>query len=194
MLLLRCTQRLRKRLGQAKVEPTTASSTTIFGHWYCHLGYVGRTQRLLRVSEQSMLPILLPAREAQRLPVPLSAALGSALAALQVDEQAIEYELGQMQEWQIAQTTNHSVLDVLNDFSKSLDYLLDPARAPVLETISATLVQTPCRPLGYQSPAQVTRQRFAVPNMGKSYGNNLFSQANITCPCDIAVQRGAGDT
>lgn len=108
-----------------------------------------------------MLPLLLPAREAHLLPVQLRTALGSTLTALQVDERAIEYELEQMQEWQVAQTTNRSVLGVLNDFSKTLDYLLDPAQAPALETISAALAQTPCRPLGYQSPEQVTRQSFA---------------------------------
>ena len=161
MLLLRCTQRLRKRLGQAKVEAPTTASTTILGDWYCHLVYVGHTQLLLCVSEQSMLPLLLPAREAHLLPVQLRTALGSTLTALQVDERSIEYELEQMQEWQVAQTTNRSVLGVLNDFSKTLDYLLDPAQAPALETISAALAQTPCRPLGYQSPEQVTRQSFA---------------------------------
>lgn len=89
MLLLRCTQRLRKRLGQAKVEAPTATSTTILGDWYCHLVYVGHTQLLLCVSEQSMLPLLLPAREAPLLPVQLRTALGSALTALQVDERAL---------------------------------------------------------------------------------------------------------
>lgn len=161
MLILRCTQRLRERLGHRKVESITTPSTTILGDWYCHLVYNGRTQLLLCVSEQSLLPILLPAREAQFLPVRLSAALNIALVALNVDERAIHHELAQMQEYQIAQTTNRSVVGVLNDFSKTLGYLIDPARELVLEAISANLAQTPCRPIRYQSPEDATRQRFA---------------------------------
>ncbi|MFN8495645.1 MAG: hypothetical protein U0350_49090 [Caldilineaceae bacterium] len=166
MLILRCTQRLRERLGHPKAEPITTPSTTVLGDWYCHLVYIGRTQLLLCVSERSLLPILLPAREAQFLPVRLSAALNIALAALNVDERAIYHELAQMQKYQIAQTTNRSVVGVLNDFSKNLGYLIDPARVLVLEAISANLAQTPCRPIGYQSPEDATRQRFAEYRQG----------------------------
>ena len=66
MVVLRCTRRLLMRL-KYQDEDTPAESTTRLGDWYGTLIRMGRRHVLLFISERSRLPVLLPARDADRL-------------------------------------------------------------------------------------------------------------------------------
>lgn len=62
----RCTAKLLRRLGPPAVGPANQPLTRL-GDWYATLVHAPRMQLVLMVSERSLLPILLPAREASTL-------------------------------------------------------------------------------------------------------------------------------
>jgi hypothetical protein len=158
MVILRCTQKLRTRL-RARNTLSPVPSTTVLGDWYCHLLHLGRTQAILCLSEQTRLPLLLPAQAAKLFPQRLSAALAALLAALGIPDAVIQQEQLQMSEYVIAPTASRSVLGSLNDFEQAAQFLIALDPPPSFLAVSVQLAQTPCRPLAYQSPAVATQQR-----------------------------------
>lgn len=159
MVTLRCTRKLRERLKQVHVLPISPS-TTLLGDWYCNLVYFGRTQVILCVSEKSLLPILIPARDAPSFHTRLTDALTTILTIWGIHQDAIQFELNQMDEYQIAPTVNRSVLGSLNDFERMASFMLDQPIPPSFIDVSIKLAQTPCSPIGYKSPDVVTIQQF----------------------------------
>ena len=160
MVILRCTNKLRKRLKQAPgVE--VLSSTTLLGDWCCHLVHYGRSQAILCVSERTRLPIFVPALAAQTFPLRLQDALRPVLTEFGVSPAAVTGELTEMATTVIAPTTSRSLLGSLNDFQQMAGVYL--SMQPVTwESLSIQLAKTPCRPLNYATPEQVTKQRFGL--------------------------------
>jgi len=81
MVVLRCTRQLLMRLKYPD-EDTSAESTTRLGDWYGTLIRFGRRHVLLFISEWSRLPVLLPARDADRLTLAFPKAVSEMLIAL----------------------------------------------------------------------------------------------------------------
>src|SRR5438034_9676807 len=90
MFTLRCTAKLRKRLGTTEETPSPPPSTTL-GDWYAHLLFT-RPQLVLCVSERTLLPVLVPARDGSLLVARLRDAAGQMLAALGVAAAAVASE------------------------------------------------------------------------------------------------------
>ena len=65
MLVLRCTQKLLKRIGQPVADPP--QSTTALGDWFAQPLSVGHQRFVLFASEHSRLPILMPAKDTKHL-------------------------------------------------------------------------------------------------------------------------------
>jgi Domain of unknown function (DUF6933) len=91
MGVLRCTRQLLMRLKYPD-EDTSAESTTRLGDWYGTLIRFGRRHVLLFISEQSRLPVLLPARDADRLALAFPRAVSGTLMGLGVPTAAVEQE------------------------------------------------------------------------------------------------------
>ena len=68
MVVLRCTAKLLKRLKMEK-EPLKdpGPSNTVLGDWYANVIYLERQPLVLAVSENSLLPLLMPARDLDQL-------------------------------------------------------------------------------------------------------------------------------
>ena len=90
MFTLRCTAKLRKRLGTTEDRPA-APPSTMLGDWYAHLLFT-RPQLVLCVSERTLLPALIPARDGSLLVPRLREAVGQMLRALGVPEVAVAAE------------------------------------------------------------------------------------------------------
>ena len=75
MVTLRCTRKLLARL-RASPEPEDVAPTTKLGDWYANLLYAPGGQAVLFVSERSLLPIVVPAKEARALVDRFRALLG----------------------------------------------------------------------------------------------------------------------
>lgn len=161
MFVLRCTQKLLDRLN-ATPEPEPAPPDTVLGDWYANLIRVGRIQVVLAVSERSLLPVVVPARDGRSLVQRLSEALGLMLSAVGVPPDDAIAERGAMQRWAIGKTANRRVLGSLNDLAFPLEVgLCDSPDRTLLEQ-SLWLARTPLKVIDYGAPEQATLAAFAA--------------------------------
>jgi hypothetical protein len=91
MVVLRCTRQLLMRLKYPN-EDTSAQSTTRLGGGYGTLIRFGRWHVLLFISERSRLPVLLPARDADRIALAFPKMVSETLMHIGVPAAAVERE------------------------------------------------------------------------------------------------------
>jgi hypothetical protein len=161
LFALRCTQKLLDRLNVAP-DPEPAPPVTVLGDWYANLLRAGRNQVVLAVSERTLLPVVVSARDGRCLVQRLSEALELMLTAVGVPGNDAIAELGAMQRWTIGKTANRRVLGSLNDLAFQLQAgLLDfPDRT--LQAQSLWLAKTPLKIINYGAPDQATLAAFAA--------------------------------
>jgi len=158
MFTLRCTARLRKRLGTTE-ETASAPPSTTLGDWYAHLIFT-RPQLVLCVSDRTLLPVLIPARDGSLLVPRLREGIVQILRALGVAEAAVAAEEAAMMEAAIGKTTSRQVLGSMNDFVRMFDSYRG---AGTLLEVSLRLAETPCGPLRMNGPREETIRVFALP-------------------------------
>jgi hypothetical protein len=158
MFTLRSTARLRKRLGTTEETPSAPPSTKL-GDWYAHLLFT-RPQLVLCVSDRTLLPVLIPARDGSLLAPRLREALAQMLGALGIPEAAVAAEQEEMIDARIGKTLSRQVLGSMNDFARMLDSYRG---AGSLLAVSLRLAETPCGPLRMNSPGEATIRVFALP-------------------------------
>ncbi|HZL64518.1 MAG TPA: hypothetical protein VFD50_06210 [Thermoleophilia bacterium] len=154
MLVLRCTQKLLKRIGPAITGPP--ESTTALGDWYAGPLAIGHQRYLLLVSERSRLPVLMPGRDVKHLTAHFPEALARVLEGLGVPAPVISREIAEAGEIIVAKTASRSVLGTPNDFSYQLKWQLWDDPAPDLTIEAVRLSHTPVGPLGPGWPDEVT--------------------------------------
>ena len=157
MVVLRCTQTLLRRLHQTPAEDAPGSST-VLGDWYANIPWVYRKPLVLAVSARTLLPVLVPARDPASLGPRLAAALGHVLAALRIPAHRVEEEQRHMAQIAFARTISRQILGTMNDF----DRMLDPAPGQSLISAALQLAESPCGPIGMESPDRVTVNLFDV--------------------------------
>jgi uncharacterized protein DUF6933 len=157
---LRCTGKLLARLGPV-TEVDRESPTTVLGDWYGTLIHAPGMQLVLLVSERTLLPVVVPAREARTVTERFPLALGRALAELGVQPPAIEREVQAMAGPRIGKTASRQVLGSMNDFQRLMTHHPWPPRS--LTALSLELAEAPCGPIGMRSPDDLTRELFASP-------------------------------
>ncbi len=89
MIILRCTQKLAKRLKQPIDALDTLQSEARLSEWTCQLVQFGRAQIIFCINHQTRLTILLPAAQGKTFPARLRIALGEVLRGLGVDKELI---------------------------------------------------------------------------------------------------------
>ena len=153
MVVLRCTARL---LSQVKSPPVAEplKSTTCLGDWYAHLLFLRPNRLNICVSERTLLPIILPAKEIATFPQRLTGAIGDALKQMGVADHLVTSEMEQMGSVIFSKTASRQVLGPLTDFVKALD-AYNGIGLPLTE-ISRRLWQTPCSPPGMETPDRAT--------------------------------------
>lgn len=159
MYTLRCTAKLLKRLGPP-VEGASEPPTNRLGDWYATLVHAPRMQLVLMVSERTLLPLVVPAREASTFLERAPTALSEALFRLGVRPAAIEEELAAMARASIGRTVNRRVLGSMNDFLRMMRS--HPWPPPSLTELALWLAESPCGPIGMASPDDLTRKIFAA--------------------------------
>lgn len=162
MVVFRCTQKLRKRLGQTTAVSPIPVSDTILGDWYCNLVHFGRLQTILCVSARTLLPVLIPARDARAFPERLSAELEPLLLELGIEATAVHEELHKMRAYAVGPTASRVILGSMNDFVKMADYYLVIQQPPwPLAKVTRVLMEAPCSPIHMLAPQEATRRAFA---------------------------------
>jgi hypothetical protein len=156
MVTLRCTAKLLKHL-RATPHPDPPPSTTRLGDWYANRIQMGRTPLILAVSERSLLPVLLPARQVAQLPILLPDAVEEILSFLQIPEPAVREEIAAMQEGvTVSRTASRVVLGVMNDFARMIEHHLRAGDS--LQHINRHFTTTLFSPLKMRSPDRATRE------------------------------------
>lgn len=154
MLTIRCTQRLLKAF-RIKVIGEETPSTTRLGDWYANL--IGTTcgNRILCVSDRSLLAVVLGEQPWNELPTSLGIAVSVVLERAGVPLDVIRRELAEMEKGRYAKTNSRVVLGVMNDFAYAVGLHLDGREDEL--AVSERLGRTPCSPIEYAFPIEVAK-------------------------------------
>jgi hypothetical protein len=145
---------------KAVPDPSPPQPTNLLGDWYANLLVVRPAHLVLCVSERTLLPVLVPAKDIASLPTRLALAAGDMLRAIGVAEEQVIRELRQMVEWRVAKTASRSVLGSMNDFAWMAE--VDPRETMSLLDRALLLAECPCKPIGMDNPRRATVALFAA--------------------------------
>lgn len=120
--------------------------------------FIARQQVVLGVNNRTLLPVLLPIAPNKTFVARFVEAVGEMLMALGIDRQAVLAEMATMNECIVAPTNDRRVLGTVNDFGRALDYYVDGRPLP---EVALHLAETPCSPIGMDSPRRATIELFA---------------------------------
>lgn len=118
--------------------------TTKLGDWYANLVYLPGEQVVLFVNERSLLPVLVPARDARSLVARMQHTLRDVLLRIGVPAEAVEAELREMKEARVGKTSSRQTLGSMTDFTVMLR--VGGRSGPLLDE-SLDLAEAPCSPL-----------------------------------------------
>ena len=152
MITFRCTERVRKRF-RIHADEREQAPTNRLGDWYANLLNIGRTRWVPCVSERSLLPVLVPARKAD-FPARFGESLAAVLGKLGVPDAVAAVEVRESLTWQFGKTQSRQVLGSMNDFAFCFPWTFRHTDDPVVA--AAAMADTPCSPLGMESPDRVT--------------------------------------
>ena len=155
MVVLRCTQKLLRRLREVS-SPDASASDTKLGDWYGSDFQVGRRRFALFLSERTRLPIVLDGAELKRLPVALAGRLDRVLTALGVDERARAEECARMSAAVFAPTGSRTVVGSLNEAVSMAQTFLARSPSLTLLELSLDLSEVPAGPLKGAASGDVT--------------------------------------
>ena len=158
MYAIRCTAPLLRRL--ARLTPPGKGrephATTVLGDWYANPLNIGRHRLILCTSAQSLLSVVVPAKDLLGLPQRLAESLAFLLSRLAVPTKCINAELAEMSLVRFGPTRSRSVLGSMNDFAWTARAYFQSDRPTIyLDQLDFRLSETPCGPLNYESPAEV---------------------------------------
>ena len=159
MFTLRCTRKLLRRIPDGPLGDDTAP-TTLLGDWYANLLFLRPQQIVLCISERTLLPLILPAKDARYLVGRLVEKLPEVLSALGINATAIRRETGAMQTSIIGPTRDRRVLGSLNELVFQLEHQIRflPGLSPF--EYSMRLAETPMSLIAYSSPDRATQALF----------------------------------
>ena len=144
MVVLRRTQKLAAALPIS--TPLSADSTTALGDWYVNRLTVDKRPLLLLVSERSLLPLLIPARDVASLPDRLPDLVAARLRRLGIPPSVVHAEIASMRPVRVGPTANRSVVGIMVDFAKGVPFHLEVGAwdDTTLPFVEAQLAETPC--------------------------------------------------
>ena len=150
MITFRCTARVRQRFGfpsdDSRIPPTAR-----LGDWYTNLLNVGSARWVLCLSELALLPVLVPARNAD-FPNRFSECLLVVLEGIGTPPDVAAHEASLCAEWRIGKTRSRSILGSMNDFSFNFENALRDGLSP--EAAAIDLAGMPCGPLRWRFPGE----------------------------------------
>ena len=159
MYALRCTQKLLQRMGTL-APSDDATSTTVLGDWYANILFSRPRQLVLCVSERTLLPVVVPAKDIHQLPARLIDSLSAVLSVLGVDAEAIAREHAAMQGVNICRSKSKQVLGSLNQLMFQLESQLHWYPDLTLNEHALRLADTPMKGVEYSAPGRATTAIF----------------------------------
>ena len=163
LVTIRCTQKLLRRVQGETTPPT---STTLLGDWYANILFARPEQLILCVSERTLLPVVVTARDARSLGVRLAQSLRDVLIRLGLPPSHVDAEQTKMTPVTFGPTRNRRVLGTINEFLFQLSWYFHDQPTASLVDASLWLSRTPCKPINHESPDRLTVSLFA--DVGRS--------------------------
>jgi hypothetical protein len=159
LVVFRCTQRVIKRF-RLEPEAVPPTSSCLLGDWYANLLNVGPARFVLCLSERSLLPVILPARNGV-FPQQFPEFLREVLQALHVAPERVHAEVVAVSETAFAKPRSRSVLGTLNDFGfHAWHYIADPQWHDTPLQAALKLAEMPSKAIGYNSPDRIVHSLF----------------------------------
>ena len=163
MVVLRCTQKLLKRLGGETPHPSVAP-TTILGDWYANvvsLPLRGKSV-ILFLNAATYLGILVPGRGSRKTIPTFQDRTVALLERLGLPAESVSREGSEMSEVVLARTESRSLLASMNDIARHLKFIAE-ARGSFdainWEAQEMLLSEWPHGPLKYTYPRAIWLQR-----------------------------------
>jgi hypothetical protein len=155
MLTIRCTHKLLKRLG-TEALPEPGHPTNRLGDWYANLVFTRHSRLIICVSERSLLPVLVEARDFPSFIARFQEAVRSVLRHIGAASELLDSEAREMDQITIGATANRRVLGSLNDLASLDRFTIEGHPEIALGKLAIELAGTPCAPLNYESPRSVS--------------------------------------
>ena len=160
MVIFRCTQKLAKRFNLHLEVDCAETSANILGDWYFNYFTHQRKYYLLGLSENSLLPVIIPAKEIKDFPSRLSSELGKILQIIGIDWEKIAEEISAMRQIGLAKTKNKKVLGCQNDCIRLLPHILENASHFNVSELALTLGEMPFKSINYLNSCEMTVKCF----------------------------------
>ena len=154
MITFRCTARVRKRFSLS-LEEDPPPPTARLGDWYTNLLNFGNARWVLCLSELSLLPVVVPARNAD-FPSRFPEYLRRILVGIGVPAEVAHAEANDCSEWRFGKTASRSILGSMNDFV--LNFQTAFYHGLDAEAAAIDLAGMPCGPLNWRFPNEAARQ------------------------------------
>jgi hypothetical protein len=162
VLTLHCTRKLLKHL-HAVVRADSLHPTTCLGDWYANLLFTERLRLIICVSERSLLPVFVVAKDPASFVPRFQRAVQSVLECIGVPPESLNHEARQMAKVMTDATANRSVLGSLNDLAFLARTVIDEQPEIDLTVLAIEVAETPCAPLKYESPRSVSLSLLRTP-------------------------------
>ncbi len=124
------------------------------------------------MSERTLLPVVVAAKDGMRFPDRLRAGLREVLQALSVNPAAIESELTAMTGFVWGRSASRQVLGTMNDFHRMFESYR--VRGSSLLDVALNLAEAPCGPIKMESPNRLT-----VEVLGKAAASGARGKGEI---------------
>lgn len=155
MLTIRCTRKLLKYL-HAKGPAESIHPTTGLGDWYANLLFTKRLRLVICVSERSLLPVFVEAKDRSSFAIRFQAQVRLVLECVGVPSYAVERETHEMTQVVLGVTVSRRVLGSLNDLALLSRFAIDGRPHIDLTSLAIEIADTPCSPINYESPRSMT--------------------------------------
>ena len=155
MFAIRCTRKLLKYL-HAECPGEIIHPTTGLGDWYANLLFTKRLRLIICVSERSLLPVFVEAKDRSSFAIRFQEQVLSVLECVGVPSYAVEREAHEMLQVALGLTASRSVLGSLNDLALLSRFAIEGQSHIDLTSLAIEIADTPCSPIQYASPRSMT--------------------------------------
>ncbi len=150
---IRCTKKLLVR-GKLPVTSAPSAATTVLGDWYANILFTRPQHLVLCISEKTLLPVVVTAKDLKALPQRLTAAVQDVLTRIGVPQNLVHAEVQEMSQSTFAKTENRKVLGSLNEFMFHLQDGCASDRYLSLEARAMQLANMPSGSIEFAFPSE----------------------------------------
>ena len=155
MFTIRCTRKLLKYF-RADGLRSDAHPTTALGDWYANLLFTKHARLVICVSERSLLPVFVEAKEPATFAARFRQGVQSLMECIDVPRAFIEKEVHEMSQVAFGVTSSRRVLGSLNELAfLSRESIKERSRVD-LTGLAVEIAETPCSLIKYESPKSMT--------------------------------------